>query len=331
MIAGGLAGLAVASKLTGFWAFLAITTWFVMQRQWRRAATFAVACGGTAAIVLGTLQLLTRGGLSDHLLAFWAAGIHGPLSILRGPNQILYNLLGHASGAVVLIPLAVIGALLAERWRHVSIIHLALGYAVVLLLVVYADIGTGFNQLLDVVVLTVLAAGYLAARTAGGADPRTRRVGVLAIAVTVIWAAGLDLVRTVGFDLRRSVSAIRAGEAPHRGALAVARMVQPGEEVLAEDPSIAVALGRRPVVMDPFMVMQLERAHPQQVDPLISWISNGRFDLVVLAVSLEDRSVDFWWTDFHFGPRVAKALRSSYAFDRGVGRYFLYRPVRGVR
>ena len=79
------------------------------------------------------------------------------------------------------------------------------------------------------------------------------------------------------------------------------------------------------------MVMRLEYARPELVDPLIAWISNQRFDLVVLLVSLDDRSFDYWWRDFHFGPRVAKALRALYAFDRQIGRYFLYSRVRDTR
>jgi hypothetical protein len=327
LVAGGFAGLAIASKLTGFWAFLAITTWLAMQQQWRTAAIFAGVSAVTAAVVLGTVQVMTRGGLSQHLVAFSTAGVHSPVAWLRGPNQIFYNLLGHASAAVVLVPLALIGPLLLERWRDLSIVHLALGYAVVLLLIVYADVGTGFNQLLDVVVLTVLATGALAARAAAG-DPRTAGVGVLTLAVTVVWAASLDLVRTVGFDLRRSVPAINA--TPRRDATAVARLVQPGDTVLTEDPSVDVALRRQPVVMDPFMVMRLDRAHPQQVDPLISWITERRFDLVILVVSLEDRSLDFWWNDLHFGPRVAEALRRSYVYERSLGRYYLYRPGRNA-
>jgi hypothetical protein len=326
LIAGGLAGLAVASKLTGVWAFLGVTTWLVMQAQWRRAAIFAVACVGTAAMILGAVQLLTDGGLTEHLLAFSVAGVHSAASLLRGPNQILYNLLGHASGAVVLLPLAVLGALLSSGWRQLSVIHLSLGYALLLLLVVYTDVGTGFNQLLDLVVLTTLAVGHLAGRAATSTDRAMGSVVALAVVVTVFWAAGLDLVRTVGFDLRRTRAAMTAGETNARAATVVASVVRPEEEVLAEDPSIYVALGRRPLVMDPFMVMRLERVQPQRVDPLISWIADRRFDLIVLVVPLEDRTLDYWWTDYHFGPRVVNALRDSYAPDRRIGRYHLYRP-----
>lgn len=324
LIAGAFAGLAMASKLTGVWAFLAITTWLVMQRRWRHAVAFAGASAGVAALILGTVELLT-GGLSQHMLAFSLAGVGGGVSLLRGPNQLLYNLLGHASGIVVLFPLAVLGALLSRGWRQLSVIHVALMYSILLLVVVFADVGTGFNQLLDLVVLTALAAGYLAA-PAASSDRPTHGVLSVVVTVAVIWAAGLDLVRTVGFDLRSTVAALRAGAVPHRTVDLVARMVRPGEQVLAEDPSIEIALGRRPVVMDPFMLARLERAHPEQVDPLISWIDARRFDLVVLVVSLEDPTVEFWWNDFQYGPRVAAALRKSYRPDGLVGRYFVYRP-----
>jgi hypothetical protein len=76
------------------------------------------------------------------------------------------------------------------------------------------------------------------------------------------------------------------------------------------------------------MLRRLEQLHPQWVDPLISRIEARRFDLVVLAVSLDDRNLDYWWRDFHFGARVADALRGAYRADGTRGRFFLYRPLR---
>ena len=230
VIAGVLAGLAVASKLTGFWALLSIASWLSVQRQWRAATVFSAACGCTAAFVLAAIQLLSRGGLSQHLLAFGTAGVHSPLAILRGPNQVLYNLLGHASGAVVLVPLAAGGVLLSGGRRQLSIVHVALCYALMLLLVVYADVGTGANQLLDIVVLTVLSAGWLAGRAAADSDLQMRRIIVQLVAVAVIWAGSLDLVRTVGLDLRHSASALAAGAEPRRDARTVAERVLPRQE-----------------------------------------------------------------------------------------------------
>jgi hypothetical protein len=121
--------------------------------------------------------------------------------------------------------------------------------------------------------------------------------------------------------------AAEIGTPPKRAAAVIAAMVRPKEKVLADDPSIEVVLGRRPLVMDAFMIARLDRAHPQSVDPLIARIADRQFDLVVLVVPLENRELDFWWSDYHFGPRVAQALRHAYRWDGKVGRYHLYRPA----
>lgn len=328
VIAGLLAGLAVASKLTGLWGCLAIVTWLGAQGRWRAASIFGAVSVATGTIVLGAVELATSGGLSEHLLAFSVAGLQGGPALLRAPNQLLYQLTGHASSTVVLLPLAAVGAILSiGLWRQ-SVAHIALGYALLLLLVVFSDVGTGYNQLLDVVLLTVLAVGVLAGRAATSEEPATARVVLLAVAISVLWAASIDMTRTIGRDLRLSLSAARAGERATPIGELVAGIVRPGETILAADPSIDVALGRRPLVMDPFMLVRLDRTHPERVDPLIASIEQRRFDLVVMVVRLENPDVAFWWTDYHFGPRVARALRASYRYDGEVGRYHLYRPIR---
>lgn len=325
-LAGGLAGLAVASKLTGLWALFGIATWLALSSRWRSAGRFATAGAATAGAVLGTVQFLTGGGLFQHLLSFSVAGVHGVSAVVRAPNQVLFNVIGFAVGVVVLLPLAVAGTVLASRWQQ-SAVHVSLGYALACLLVAYTDIGTGANQLLDLVVLTVLAVGQLAGQVAVAGGAAARKVTLQIVSIAVCWAIGLDLVRTVGVDLRRTVSARRAGQAPGRAARLVADLVGPNQRLFSEDPSIDVAAGRRPIVMDPFMLSRLDRSHPEWVDPLLTQIRERRFHVVALVVSLEDRHLDYWWSDFHFGPRVAEALRASYRFDRRVGRYFLYRPV----
>jgi len=325
VLAGALAGLAFASKLTGLWGAFAVITWLAINQQWRRAAIFAIATVATVAVTLGVVQLFTNGGLSEHLLAFAFAGVRGGGTIFRGPNQLLFNLLGHATAAVVLFPLAIISALPTGGWRQLSVFHIALMYAVLVLMVVYADFGTGFNQLLDVVVLVVLVVGEWVGRVTTKVDFAAPPVLAMMIAVTVVWADGLDLVRTVGFDVRGAVASARDG-ARDPAALAVSRLVGPADEVLAEDPSIYVPLHRQPMVMDPFMLLRLDRQHPEWVDPLIQRINERRFALVVLVVPLDDRALDYWWNDFQFGPRVAAALRESYRPDGTLGRYFLYRP-----
>ena len=106
----------------------------------------------------------------------------------------------------------------------------------------------------------------------------------------------------------------------------IADIVTKGDQVLAEDPAVYVALQQRPLVMDSFMLNVLDRKHPDWIEPLIRRITERRFDLVVLVVPIENRNLDYWWSDFHYGPRVAAALRASYRPAGTVGRYFVYRP-----
>lgn len=327
VLAGILAGVAVASKLTGTWGSIAIITWLAAQRRWRPAATFTMTSMATAGLVLGAVQVVTGGGLSEHLVPFSAAGVQTTQALLRAPNKLLHMLTNHAYGALVLLPLAVVGAILVN-WRRQPVVHIALGYALLLLLVVYTDVGTGFNQLLDVVVLSTLAVGVLAGRAVTSEESRPAQLILLTVAVCTFWAGGIDLVRTIGRDLGLSVAALRAGAVDTPVGKVVAGMVRPDESLLSADPSIDVALGRRPLVMDPFMLVRLDRTHPGWVDPLIAKIEQRQFDVVVMVVRLENPEVDFWWTDYHFGPRVARALRTSYRLEGNAGRYHLYRPNR---
>jgi len=326
VLAGALAGLAAASKLTGVWAFFAIVTWLVWNRQWRPAVTVAVASVVTAGGVLAAVQLVSDGGLFAHLQTFSFAGVHNGRVIFRGPNQILYNLIGHAMGTVVLFPLVLAGVLQPRRSPMVWLLYIALGYVLLLLVIVYADIGTGFNQLFDLVVVSALVVGGLAGERVASHAGAAARGYLLVVMVAVLWAGSLDLVRTVGFDIRGMLAASGQAGAARRSAVMIADLVKPGDEVLAEDPAVYVALHRRPLIADSFMLNVLDRHHPEWLDPLIQQVADRRFQLVVLVVPVEDRSLDYWWTNFHYGPRLAAALRASYRPAGTVGRYFVYRP-----
>ena len=92
--------------------------------------------------------------------------------------------------------------------------------------------------------------------------------------------------------------------------------------MLAEDPSIYVALGRRPRRDGSIHAHATGRVHPERVDPLIAWIAERRFDLVVLVVSLEDRSVDYLVDRLPLrSPRRDGASEAPIGSTGMVGRY----------
>jgi hypothetical protein len=85
-------------------------------------------------------------------------------------------------------------------------------------------------------------------------------------------------------------------------------------------------MGRDPVVLDPFMLLRLDRVDPAAVDELIQRIEDKRFAYLVMITSL-DRRNDYWWEQFHFGLRIVDAMRHAYVEEGRIDRYYVYRPA----
>ena len=100
-----------------------------------------------------------------------------------------------------------------------------------------------------------------------------------ALAVAVIWA-GITGVRGFVPDLREAAASLRTGAPPPKyNPRPLAGVVAPGDTLLAEDPGIAVLLGRTPIILDAFMLRRLDEAQPRMVDVLVARIEGGEFDL----------------------------------------------------
>jgi hypothetical protein len=177
---------------------------------------------------------------------------------------------------------------------------------------VLADIGTGWNQLIDPLVLTVLVVGELAGRSRS--HPVAAVAVPAALAAVLLWVTVTGLVVTVGPDAREAV-AMRGTELYSRRPLA-------GQATSSTTP---VSLGQRPVVLDPFMLRRLQDRDPAAVQRLVERIQAREFELVVLVVPLQTPDQE-WWRDMHFGTRVTQALADAYTDDGRVQGYYLYRP-----
>jgi hypothetical protein len=325
MIAGGmLAGLAVSSKLTGAWAALAVVSWLAVQRDWRRARWFAAVCGATAATTLGIVQWASQGRFLTTFLTLTFAGIGGPIGWVRAPSQLTFFGIGDAPAVWMVAPFAILGTLASWRSSSLTVYHHALGWSLLLTLVVFTDMGAGLNQLLDPAVLAVVAVGVVASNL------RSERLGGMnlaaGLALTVIWA-GATGIRGFIPDLREVVASAQSGETvPKYTPRPLAGTVRPGDTLLAEDPSIPVLLGQTPIVLDAFMVRRLDEVQPQAIDVLVTRIERGEFDHVALVMPLDDE--DYWWEYYHFGLRVIGALRCHYVLAGQVDGYNIYRPRR---
>jgi hypothetical protein len=318
--AAALAALALFCKLNAVWALLAIGVWLLATDR-RRLAWFVAAYGAFATVLLLLFIAASDGRILENVFGLSTAGVQGVGSILRAPYFLVQLLVEQATGAWALLPAVAVAAWLAVRERRPTIWLVSLACCVGVLLVVLTDVGTGWNQLIDLVVLTVLVVGQLAGRSwpslVAAAVP-----GV--IAIVLLWVNLAGLAVTVAPDLQAALAALRG--APQYSPQPLAGRATATTPVLSEDPYVPVSLGQRPVVLDPFMLLRIGRRDPEAVQRLVDRIRAQEFALVVLVVPLQPVDQQ-WWNEVHFGSGIAQALAGSYEPSGTVEGYYLYRPA----
>jgi hypothetical protein len=241
---------------------------------------------------------------------------------VTAPYRLLHLLVGEAPGTWFLLPFALALAGTAVFRRSVDPWQLSLLAALLVMLVVLSDIGTGGNQLLDTAVLTAIVVGH-------AAGPSTPKIGSLrlyrtAVSAVVVWILVSGMAVTVGPAAREALSTL--GDSSRYRAEPLAGIADETTTLLSEDPYVPVSLGQDPVVLDPFMLLRIGRHSPRAVQALISRIDAKDFDQVVLVQPLSDSD---WWADYHFGTQVIAAIERSYALSERVQGYDIYRPRPG--
>jgi hypothetical protein len=322
VVAAALAALALFCKLNAVWAPLAICVWLLVTDR-RLLAWFIAASGFLVGGLAALFAAVTDGRIFQNVVGLSAAGVQGPGSVLRAPYFLLQLLVEQATGAWVLLLAAAVAGWLAVQERRATIWLVALVCCVGVLLVVLSDVGTGWNQLIDLVVLAVLVAGQLVGRSWPGVAAGT----VPAVAALVLlWVNLGALAVTVVPDLQPALASLRGAASDTYSRQPLAGRATQATRLLSEDPYVPVSLGQRPVVLDPFMLLRIGRRDPAAVQRLADRIRAREFDLIVLVVPVQpvDRP---WWREMHFGEDIAEAVADAYAPDGTVQGYYLYRPA----
>jgi len=316
--AAALAALAVTAKLHALWAPLAIVAWLWAADR-RRLRHFLGAFVGLTALLLAVLTAVTGGRLLENVVGLSAAGVTGPGVLLSSPYRLLHLLVDEAPGLWLLLPLAAAVTWAALRRRCPDPWQLALVAALLVLLVVLADIGTGGNQLVDAAVLTGIVVGRAAGTEPGWTVPA--RLYRTALTAAVAWVLATGLAVTLVPAVRDALGTL--GDSSRYRAQPLAGVADSRTTLLSEDPYVPVSLDQDPVVLDPFMLPRIGRRDPAAVPDLVRRIDARDFDLVVLVEPLDDAA---WWADYHFGTPVIAAVRRSYVLTQRVQGYDVYRP-----
>jgi hypothetical protein len=321
VVASGLASLAFITKGTAVWGAMAIALWLVLENR-RALLQFGAAYLAFTGALVGAFAWASHGRIFENVVGLSAAGITGVGPLVRSPYRFFHEAVPYALAGWALVPAVAVAVWWAVRSRPVSIWLLSLGFHVPVLMIMLADRGVGWNQLVDFVVLSALVVGELSGRVSQSPHWRFGAIGLLA--GTVLWMNLSGLALLFGPEIKKSFDpAFQETLTPYP----LGDRVQSTTRILAEDPYVPISLDRRPVVLDPFMLIAIGRRDPSAVQELVGRINDGEFDLVVLRVALEDRSMAWWFREEAFGAAVAKALRDRYAYSARVSGYHVYEPA----
>jgi hypothetical protein len=225
---------------------------------------------------------------------------------------------------LALVPFAVLGAILSIRGRW-GLYYIALGFALLILLVILLDEGTLLNHFIDVTVLTALAVGPLVAARNGG---RTARSMIpAAVGIALVWGMLVFAVVDLRPQVVGAIKTLREGPSPHNDPFPLAGQIGPRDRLLAEDPYVALAYDRfPPVILDAWSLLRLEHRHPDWIGDLAARIERREFDRIVLSYNL-DLDFEAWYSKVHLGRTIAAAIRDNYRLAEETQGYFIYAPV----
>ena len=247
--------------------------------------------------------------------------------MLLTPYRFVHLIVDVAATAWAVVPLVALAGWISLRRRSASIYVLSLVCALVVTLVVLIDAGTGWNQLIDLVVLSALVIGELVAGVrddSSGLDRDAGRTVGSIVALTLLWVTLTGFVVTLVPPALETARGEVTYDAEPLAGLGDTRI-----SVLSEDPYVPISLGQTPVVLDPFMLPRLADRYPDAIPDLVERIEAHEFDVVVLVQPLEpvDRP---WWSDLDLGLDVARAISREYAFAGRMQGYYLYEPREGA-
>jgi hypothetical protein len=326
VLAGVLCALAFLAKLSAVWAPISIGLWYAIRSR-PRFALFAASYVAAAGLGILAVAVASDGRVFDILSLVSTGrtqGAHGFAIDL--PRKLLRLVIEHAQAAWLVAPLALLALLAGVARRRLSLYQLAALAAVVVTLVVLTDEGAYWNHLVDLAVLVpIVAAEFVVRAPSLGIDRRFASSALFA-------AAAFGLATGYAFHLSPriggSLRGLASGAAePEFASPPLKGLVSEHDVILSEDASIPVSRGQRPVVLDPYMLLRILKAHPLWERALIRRIDARDFTKVVLLYKLDPTST--WYTRVDFGRAVATAIERNYRLKTQTSSYWIYVPRKG--
>ncbi len=258
--AGLLSTLALLAKMTAGWAPMALAI-FYFRRQKSCCAIFLAAWLGSLTVTLGLLHVASEGRMLANFTALSAAGVQGLGALVKAPLCLFLQASQDGVLQGFLIPAGIIGCFYALQYRQFTVYHGSLLFCLPILFVIYADKGTDFNHLLDLIVLAVPLIGHL---WVGLSSAKQRWPGLRSALVgALVWITASSWANTLAAPVRQAIDDLGANRSEtRRPGKPLAHLISDQEPLLSEDPWVATAHGRVPCLLDPYALARLAERRP---------------------------------------------------------------------
>jgi hypothetical protein len=307
------------------WAPLAILVWLAIKHR-ARLASFLLPFVMSGAAGFVAFELASSGRLTENLREVFArGGAASEGSVSAGISTFFDLAVSRAGAAWLLFPMAILAILVGVGRRRLTLLQIALVVDVAIVVVVLANPGADFNQLIDFAVLTALVVGEfwigLDAISLGG------RATTLVAVVLVIGIAQSYRV-SLKSDTAQALKVLAGRGSNTYAKQPLAGVVLHGETLLSEDPTLPVILGERPVILDPLGLRRLAARHPEWIADLTHRLDEKRFAKVVLIEPVQNRA---YFRDISMGDAVRAAIARNYRLSvqraaPPVPGYWVYVP-----
>jgi hypothetical protein len=207
----------------------------------------------------------------------------------------------------ILIVAAAVGVVIAALRRRAGPYEIGFVASILVLLVVMRDEGAYENHLLD---LLVLAGAVVAGMWTSFAAGRARQLVQALVVVSILVGTLLAVRYTIVPDMRAALAHELRGKADDRfEADALKGSPALNGCVLFEDSSIPLLAGKRPIVLDAFILHGLQTRRPAALALIDDRVKQRSFDRIVLTRPLSDVA---WFAVLDFGSRLAQTMRRNY-------------------
>jgi hypothetical protein len=301
--------LAFAAKITTVFGVAAGFLALFLAGNRKAAFRLAVLTAVGYAMTLGLIYAVSGGRVVEIFRACAGGGTDWKYFV-QSPIWLTSHFIAHdpIGFAIVAIALGGFLGMIAAVWRDLS--SMAMLTTLAIALFIFGSPGTSVNHLIDLVVTSVV---YLMVQIVRGRIPRGFIVGWMSVLALVSGIQCLDRFRDTSYlsrktEMSKAVAAIGTVNGP----------------ILAEDPLIPLMAGKRPYVLDSWMLRLITDNDPAAMQRLQGELQARKFPVVVLTTD-PNRDGGRYLEERVFGTGFVSPLLLNYELSETVGRFRVYR------